>query len=172
MLELLWVEDREEAQNEVTAPTQLWERWSQRGERWSQRESGPSPFGILVRPANGDEELPFPAQEYRPVWLAADLRIYIAPTGIEEPMWGFMPFMRRFHYQQRFAAHPNGACEITGLTLTTPRPLQSSAARALIEGSVLAVRDGPDYLLTLELDHGLRQEHHDFRPFLPLVLTI
>jgi hypothetical protein len=166
MLELLWVEDPAEAQNEVTAPTHLWERWSQ-------RESGASPFGILVRPANGDEEPPFPAQEYRPVWLPADLRIYIAPTGVEEPMWGFMPFMRRFHHQERFAvAHPNGAREITGLTLTTPLPLRSSAARALIEGSVLAVRDGPDHLLTLELDHGLRQEHHDFRPFLPLVLTI
>jgi hypothetical protein len=179
MLELLWVEDEAEARNEVTAPTHLWERWSQRGERWSQRgdwsqrESGASPFGILVRPANSDEELPFPAQEYRPVWLPADLRIYIAPAGVEEPMWGFMPFMRRFHHQQRFVvAHPNGARDITGLTLTTPLPLRSSAARALIEGSVLAVLDGPDHLLTLELDHGLRQEHHDFRPFLPLVITI
>src|SRR5947209_7734859 len=79
MLELLWVENPEEARNEVTAPTQLWERWTQ-------RHSGSCPFGILVRPANTDETVPFPAQEYRPVWLPADLRIYIARADVNEPM--------------------------------------------------------------------------------------
>lgn len=165
MLELLWVEDPAEARNEVTAPTQLWERWSQRA-------SGACPFGICVRPASTDESVPFSAQDYRPVWLTADLRIYIAPAGVKEPMWVFLPFMRRFQHEQRFAPHPNDASEITGLTLTTPLPLRSSAARALIENSVIAVREGPDYLLTLELDHGVRHEHRDFRPLMPLVLTI
>jgi Glyoxalase-like domain len=165
MLEFLWVEDPDEARSEDTAPTQLWERWSQ-------RESGACPFGVLVRPANADETVPFPAREYRPVWLPADLRIYIAEAELQEPMWVFMPFMRRFHHQQRFADHSNGACEITGLTLTSPQPLRSRAALVLVRDSVLAVRHGSEYLLTIELDHALRQEHHDFRPSLPLVLTI
>ena len=45
MLELLWVEDLQEAQSSRTAPTLLWERWSG-------RQSGACPFGIIARPAN------------------------------------------------------------------------------------------------------------------------
>lgn len=60
------------ARSEVTAPMQLWERWSG-------RESGACPFGILVRSSNNDTaRAPFPAQEYRPpVWLPRDVRIYV-----------------------------------------------------------------------------------------------
>lgn len=166
MLELLWVEDPVEAQSERTTPTQLWERWSG-------RMSGACPFGILVRPANTETTTaPFPVQEYRPTWLPPDLRMYLAPAGVTEPMWVFVPFLRRSHHEKHFAVHPNGAGEITGLTLTTPLPFESSAAQALIEGAVFSVREGSDYLLVLELDHGSRQEHRDFRPRLPLVLTI
>jgi hypothetical protein len=55
MIELLWVNDAEEAQCECTRHTQLWERWSG-------RKGKASPFGICVRPADSrDTELPFPA---------------------------------------------------------------------------------------------------------------
>jgi hypothetical protein len=75
MLELLWVENPLDAQSEQTGPTQLWERWSG-------RQTGACPFGIIVRPANNETiPVPFPAQEYRPIWLAPDLRIYLAPAG-------------------------------------------------------------------------------------------
>ena len=165
MLELLWVDDMEEVRNEITAPTQLWERWSG-------RDGGACPFGILVRPVEaGAAGVPFASEEYRPTWLPADLRIHIAPAGVQEPMWVYMPFMRRSHYAERFEAHPNGSSEVTGLTFTTPQPLRSSAARTLTASSVLAVREGQDYLLAIELDHGSHGTERDFRPHLPLVLT-
>jgi hypothetical protein len=162
MLELLWVENPVEAQSEQTAPTRLWERWSK-------RRSGASPFGIIVRSANGmPTPVPFPAIWYRPIWLPPDLQVYIALTGVEEPMWIFMPFLRRIQHEQRFVEHPNGAREITRLTLTAPVPLQSAAALALRK-TVISDLEGPEHLLTIELDHGLRNEVADFRPRLPLV---
>jgi hypothetical protein len=166
MLELLWVEDLQEAQNRQTAPTLLWERWSG-------RHSGACPFGIIVRPANtGMTTVPFPSHEYRPEWLAPDLKIYLAPSGIEEPMWLFMPFLQRLHKERQFVTHPNGACEITKLTLTTPMPLRSSAAQALVENAVLSIREGPEYLLIIELNKSQRQIVRDFRPHLPLVVEL
>src|SRR5215472_10876439 len=63
MLELLWVSDAVEAQSERTRRTLLWERW--RG-----REGNASPFGICFRPADSqDTGPPFPAWEYRPLYL-------------------------------------------------------------------------------------------------------
>jgi hypothetical protein len=166
MLELLWVEDRQEARSSQTATTLLWERWSS-------RQSGACPFGIVARPADTTmSSAPFPAREYRPEWLAPDLKIYLAPTGVEEPMWLFMPFLRRLHYTQRFVAHPNGAREITKMTLTAPTPVQSSAAQALIENAILSVREGAEYLLTIEFDKSMRKVVKDFRPELPLVVQL
>jgi hypothetical protein len=166
MLELLWVEDPAEVRSSQTAPTLLWDRWSS-------RQSGACPFGIIARPANTSlPTVPFPALEYQPDWLAPDLKIYLAPTGIEEPMWLFMPFLQRLNHQQHFVAQPNGAREITKLTLTTPVPLRSSAALALVENAVLSIREGPDYLLTIGLNKSQRQVVRDFRPDLPLVVEL
>jgi hypothetical protein len=166
MLELLWVEDPQEAQSGQTAPTLLWKRWSG-------RQSGACPFGIVVRPANtAMTAVPFPARQYQPEWLAPDLEIYLAPTGVQEPMWLFMPFLQRLHHEQRFVTHPNGAREITKLTLTTPAARQSSAAQALVENAILSIREGAEYLLTIELDKSLRQVVRDFRPHLPLVVQL
>jgi Glyoxalase-like domain len=55
MIELLWVEDSSEAQNQNTRRTLLWERWSG-------RYHNASPFGICLRPADfEDAQPPFPA---------------------------------------------------------------------------------------------------------------
>src|ERR1035438_8316466 len=66
MLELLWVEDQCEAQNEQTAATKLWERWSGRFDGVT------SPFGIIMRPAHWEGITPpFAAWEYKPDYLPA-----------------------------------------------------------------------------------------------------
>ena len=164
MLELLWVEDAREAQSDETAVTRLWERWSN-------RQSGACPFGIVLRPtAAADAVPPFPAQEYRPRWLPADLQIYIAPAAIQEPMWVFMPFLRSIHCEQRFTGHPNGACDITRLILTAPTSWTSAAA-SVVASAGLCYRHGPEYLLNIEFDGGLHQTRN-LLPYLPLVLQL
>ena len=163
MLELLWVADPAEAQNQATRRTHLWERWSGRA-------SGASPFGIAVRPARPQSiELPFPAWTYKPVYLPDSLAIDIGEADVEEPMWFYLAFMRRAEREQRFVEHPIGVREITGVWLTSPSPVRSIAGAAVIARGIISTRNGSTPLLELEFDGRARNENADFRPYLPLV---
>jgi hypothetical protein len=166
MIELLWVSDVQEAQSEPSRRTLLWERWSG-------RESEASPFGICLRPVDSQNtESPFPAWEYRPSYLPDPLVMHIGEAGVEEPMWIYLSFMRRVDREHRFVAHPIGVREITSLTLITPVPLRSTAARTMVEGGILSVQKGPKSLLEIGFDGRWRKEIADFRPNLPLVFQL
>lgn len=63
-LELLYVHDELEAQSDLTGPTQLWHRWSERGKT-------ANPFGICLSSSRGMEAvMPFATWEYRPSYLS------------------------------------------------------------------------------------------------------
>jgi hypothetical protein len=163
MIELIWVDDPQEAQSEATRRTLLWERWSG-------REGEACPFGICVRPAgSADEALPFPTWDYRPSYLPDPLAMYIGEGGLQEPMWIYMDFMRRERREQYFAGHPNGLAAISGLVLTSPTPFTSDVARTVMKSGVLVRREAPKFLMEVEFDGGLRGQVADFRPQLPLV---
>jgi len=163
MIELLWVNDPAEAQNQATKPTLLWERWCGRDDRGS-------PFGICLRPASSEDlGPPFPSWEYRPAYLSDPLVMHIGEAGIEEPMWVYLGFMRRLHREQWFVEHPIGIREITDLTLTSPAPLHSAVSQRVIESGMLSARTGATPLLEIEFDGGRIDEHRDFRPHLPFV---
>jgi hypothetical protein len=68
--------------------------------------------------------------------------------------------------------HPSGVREMTSLVLEGPSPPESPAAVALSEKGILRYRQGPDYVLTIELDHGQQGQRADFRPNLPLIFRI
>lgn len=166
MVELLWVSDAREAQSECARRTLLWERWSG-------RESEASPFGICVRPADSpNTEPPFPAWEYRPAYLPDPLLMHIAETGVEEPMWVYLSFLRRVDRERWFIEHPVGICEITGLALTTPVALRSAASQRMVESEILSSRQGTRPLLEIEFDGRQRNQMVDFRPRLPLVFQL
>jgi len=166
MIELLWVNDPAEAQSEDARRTLLWERWSG-------RKNHTSPFGICVRPADTHRtQVPFPAWEYRPRYLPDPLAMNIAETGIEEPMWVYMSFMRRAHREQNFVEHPIGLRKITGLILTTPAPICSAASQCMVENKILTIREGPKSLLEIEFDSARRQQTKDLRPYLPLIFQL
>ena len=80
--------------------------------------------------------------------------------------------MRRAQREQWFIEHPIGIREITGLTLTTPVPLRSDAAKKIGQSGILATRAGASTWLEIEFDRNRRKEHMDFRPHLPLVLQL
>jgi len=166
MIELFWISDEGEARGESTRRTLLWERWSG-------REHNASPFGICLRPVDPqDTGPPFPAWQYRPAYLPDPLVMYVGEAGIEEPMWVYLSFMRRAHRKQWFVEHPIGIREITGLTLTSPVPLRSPAARRIVESGVLSARTGATSLLEIEFDRKRRKEDVDFRPHLPFVFQL
>ncbi|HKD06543.1 MAG TPA: VOC family protein [Bryobacteraceae bacterium] len=166
MIELIWVSDASEAQSPKTRRTLLWERWSGRKEQ-------ASPFGICMRPA-GSEEIrsPFPGWEYRPDYLPTPAAFHIGDAGITEPMWIYLSFLRQSRLEQNFFEHQIGVREITGLTLTTPFPLQSPASQAVIESSILTARSGGESLIEIEFDHARREKAEDLRPHLPLILRV
>lgn len=159
MLELLWVENPDEARNEQTAPTKIWDRWSRR------LDGAASPFGIILRPVQEGITPPFAGWEYRPNYFPPGISLHIGDTGIDEPMWVFMPFPRR--RDMEIPDHPNGIREITALRLTCPTPVCSAAAEA---SPMLAINSGPMHLLTIEFDNGVLDERTDLRPNLPLML--
>ena len=166
MIELVWVNDAEEAQSECTRRTQLWERWSG-------RSGEASPFGICVRPVDSHNgEPPFPAWKYRPSYLADSLVMHLGEAGVEEPMWVYLGFMRRLDREQRFAEHPIGIREMTHLTLTTSVPLRSVASQRIVENGILSSQDGEESLLEIEFDGRGRKEVVDFRPHLPVVFQL
>jgi hypothetical protein len=166
MIELLWVSDPRETQSEATRRTLLWDRWSA-------REGRASPFGVCVRPVNPQNaELPFPAWEYRPAYLSDPLVMHVAESGVEEPMWVHLSFLRRADREQRFTEHPAGIREITGLNLTTPVPLRSAASQRMVESKILSSREGAKPLLEIEFDGKRRNQVADFRPSLPIVFRL
>jgi len=80
-LEFLWVHDEAEACSSRTAPTQLWERWSQ-------RKAGASSLGLCLRPSRPEfaAQKPFIGFEYRPLYLPEKECIWIAEQSLAAPM--------------------------------------------------------------------------------------
>ena len=164
MIELFWVSDSGEAQNQSTRRTLLFERWSG-------RKGGACPFGICLRP-NSPQDIgppPFPSWEYRPAYLPDPLVMDIGEAGIEEPMWVYMRFMKRAQREQWFIERPIGIREITGLTLTIATPLRSPASQKVVENGILTTRTEATSLLEIEFDGNWRQKQVDFRPDLPFI---
>ena len=169
MLELIWVHDAVEAQNDQTRRTMLWERWSEAGR-------ATSPFGIILRPAPETQEAcPFPSWQYKPASMP-DLKLHIADgIGPEEPMWCYMetgwvpkdaPPERRQPLE-----HPSGFREITGVCVVSPLIEETSITQAMTRAGVISSKIGPEHLLELEFDGGGQAKHMDFRPDLPLVFS-
>jgi hypothetical protein len=88
MLELLWVENPEEARNGDVRRLGLWERWSQ-------RTLGASPFGICYRPTrNPTEPPPFESWTYRPPYAPITIAVSATSTDPYQPLLFYLPYLR------------------------------------------------------------------------------
>jgi hypothetical protein len=157
MVEFLWVHDPDEAGSETVRPTRLLDRWRRRDEDGS-------PFGICVRPvAEGVDDPPFPAWDYRPPYLPAGRTIRMADSAstLDEPLLFCLPWGRA-------PADPPGVRSLTGVVLESPVVEPSVALRA-VEGLIDTVRSDT-HGLTLTFDDGARGETVDLRPDAPLVV--
>jgi hypothetical protein len=164
-LELLWVRDPDEAQNQLTRPTRLWDRWST-------RRQGTCPFGLVFRPgADAVLGLPFPTWSYRPRSLHGGLAIEIAiDTPIAEPEFFLMPFSAS-RRAPRPAQRAVPGTAITQLCLGTPtRSVLSPASRWAESAGLLSIEWSVEYVLTVTFDHAPNQHTADCRPALPLIL--
>jgi hypothetical protein len=164
MLELLWVDNPDDARSEHTRRTRLWERWEG-------RNRSASPFGILFCSADDDDSpAPFPTWDYRPNYLPPGVAIEIAEgTTLEEPELFCMPSMRRDRPRRPEPTGHAGIGNILGLTIGVRGIGKlSDASRAAQDAGLLRYRESDQPLL--EVRCALASDSTiDLRPSLPLL---
>jgi hypothetical protein len=170
-LELVWVEDPEEAQGNVASPLRLWQRWSGRGMRTC-------PFGVIFRPApQGSPEPPFPTEEYRPPYLPPPLVLHVGGNAerVEEPLLFYFPMPRRpdsarTQNRQRLDRGA-GLRELTALRIFGPLSATPSAALQAAERTgAVAFHSSSEHWAEIGFDGEKQGQRADLRPSLPLVV--
>ena len=167
-LELFWVADPEEAQNERSRPTRLWERWSK-------RQADACPFGVILRPSAEARERnpPFASWSYHPQYMPPGLAIEIATgTPLGEPELFYIPFARRPDAIGREPlTHATGFREISAARVGLPAPgTLSRAARQAEAAGVVSFVTEAEHVMILGFDGEGAGKARDLRPELPLVL--
>jgi hypothetical protein len=162
-LELLWIENFEEAQRPEVRRTQLWERWSRRG-------AGVCPFGMVFRPGRNPPRAPFPSWTYAPGYFPAGFSIEVARDIPEhEPLLFYLPFARPSLVEER-PTMPGGVQigAISGVTIHLPEVARlSPALDELVAAGTLTVEPAREFLVDLQQVCGT-SEIIDLRPKLPL----
>ncbi len=167
-LELLYVNNSEDVQSEISQPTQLYQRLKN-------DNTQVSPFGFCFRPQNTlQTSAPFLSWQYQPAYLPTHLHVDIAQNlSVSEPMWFYLSFATRPDQatperQQPFQ-HYNGLSEITLIKLHIPQLLENLTVQEVQHIENFELVDSESHLLEITFDHGKQSFTHDFRPNLPLV---
>lgn len=167
-LELLFLENAEDAQSQTTKPTQLFERLSH-------HDSDVSPFGLCFRAKSTMQTAaPFLSWQYHPAYLPLHLHVDIAKhLSLIEPMWFYLSFATRPDQaspekQQPFQ-HRNNLSEITKIKLHIPKLSKNLTVSEVQYIENLELIDSENHLLEIVFDHQKQNKMHDFRPDLPLI---
>lgn len=165
MLELVWVANPVEAQNERTRRTRLWERCQG-------QDSHANPFGIIFRPAGTPPAPPpFATWSYTPVYLPPGLAMQVADgTTLSEPELFYLPFLRRGAARSSEpVSHALPIRRIRGLSAgVRNRDALSAAARCAEQHGLVSYFEAAQPLLEI-LFEGPAGMRIDLRPELPLV---
>jgi hypothetical protein len=96
-----------------------------------------------------------------------------ADVPLSEPWWGYLAFGRRPDApelpRRQPMEHGIGFHEVSRLRFTGPSADSPSGAARVVSGAAVAFAPGPEHLLEITFDGGVRGGHADFRPALPLV---
>jgi hypothetical protein len=162
-LELIWLVDPVEAASEVVRRTHLRER--------TDPGHAANPFGLGLRPRGAAaEDLPFQTWEYTPPYLPSGS---VIPVGLnserlDEPFLFVLPWSRGRWWE--VPAHSNGTRAITRVSVVLPEAVSSPELEALLELGLAEVERGPEPLMHVELDGGVRGTCVDLRPAVPLLV--
>jgi hypothetical protein len=164
-LELLWVENRVEAQSPEARETRLWERWQLRA-------AGACPFGLVFRPGPRGPELPPASWTYKPRYFPPGFSIEVArDPPSNEPLLFYLPYARPSLVENVDLAE--GAVHIGAINSATihvpDAGVLSPALNGLVASGVVAVEPAREYLLDL-FHAGGPSQALDLRPLLPLRL--
>jgi len=172
-LELLWVYDENDAQNTITLPTTLWDRWQH-------RLHSTSAFGLCLRCSNkNNNTAPFKSWKYKPDLFPGDMYVSIADsvTLLSEPFIFFSPMGHRpdegDYANEQVRQHKIGFRELTSIVLNTLPADTSDAFQSLLEHEIIAVNSNLNNKIELHFDgakSGNSLDFTKFSPGIPLVI--
>lgn len=163
MLELVWVSDSAEAQNERTRRTRLWDRCER-------LDGAISPFGIIFRPSSAQATAaPFPTWHYEPAYLPPGLTIQVAEgTTLLEPELFYLPFLKRAE-RGSHVEHALPIRRIYALSVGVRGcSALSAASRCAERHGLVSYFESPQPMLEI-LFEGPPGQCFDLRPELPLI---
>jgi Glyoxalase-like domain len=165
MLELVWVADPSEAQNERTRRTRLWDRLER-------QNPDVSPFGIIFKAsAGGARQAPFPTWSYTPAYLPPGVAMQVADgTSLYEPEIFYLPFVNRGRRPSNEPTlHAVPIRKITALSIGVCRLAQlSNAGRIAQQLGLLSYFESPQPVMQIAFE-GPAGSSFDLRPRLPLI---
>lgn len=162
-LELIWINDPDEASGAQTRRLRLWERCTR-------AEGTENPFGIFLRPDRECPGAPFATWTYSPSYLPPGLGIEVAEgTTLEEPELFFLPFRRSAKPTTEPTRHRFPCQRLLSLSAGVRDPAGlSTAAVSLAKLGRLQYFPSDQPVLELRFE-GPGALQLDLRPGLPLV---
>ena len=160
-LEMLWIENRTEAQSPEALPTGLWDRWQR-------RVSGACPFGLVFRPGARAPAVAPSSWTYVPQYFPPGFSIEVArDIPDNEPLLFYLPFARPALVEN--AVPSAGGVQIgsvNGVTLHLPdTSTLSPALNSLVAAGIVAVEPGREFLV--DIHHQISSSKNiDLRPVL------
>ena len=153
-LEILWVENEEEARSERTGVTGLWERSVF-------YKNDHSPFGLCLVNTPETDLLFAGSQQYQPEYFPEGLTIdFINNTEAPQNPWLFrLPFKGPKKATEEPTDHQPTLRNLTKTVFSMP---DSAAFGKLIGEGPIAVAESEAQHLKLEFDHGVQGNEHHF----------
>ena len=161
MLEILYVRDREEANNGPARNLRFPER--------IEKESA-SPFGIVLTRINDSNlGMPFSGWKYQPDYFEPPNAFHVGDNSeiLEEPLCIYVPFVgpvRRIEETGTFKS-------ISNVKVFVPLEKMSDALRTLQLADRLEIEIGSEHMVMLTLNNGRSGLSKDLRPVLPLIIN-
>ncbi|WP_238326428.1 hypothetical protein [Desulfuromonas acetoxidans] len=161
MVELLYLRDRQEANNGPAQKTRFPER--------IQKENA-SPFGIiLTRTSDSNSGMPFSGWKYQPDYFEPLNAFHVGDNSeiLEEPLCVYIPFVGPVRRKEETGTFKS----MSHVQLSVPLGEMSETLCVLQSTDRLQIELGSEHLVTLTLDHGRSGLSRDLRPDLPLVIN-
>lgn len=162
-IELLYINDEDALKSAATAPTQLYERFT--------NETGDaSPFGVIFRPGNNKfSPQNHASTAYNPRYLPPSLTMTIFEVPTTDPLYLYYDFLTpasRANYIT--TRHEIGFKAATSIKIFQP-DIASKLQQDIQANDIITFENNDTHLLEITFDDGLSQDTHDFRPELPLI---
>jgi Glyoxalase-like domain len=165
-LDLSWVSDPTELENETARRLAF-------RERWSGRLATTCPFGLVLRAAtSANLDPPFRSWSYRPTYMPAGLAINVAEdVPLTEPALVHFGVAGSRATRVEPTTHALGVNRITDVSIDAPSSgPRSSAASAIESCGIVSLRSAERSLMTITFDAARRGASADLQPVMPLVL--